>query len=89
MNRYAIIEPIDDDTKGILMPENMRKERAQRGKVIALAETNVNDHGVDLPIQCKVGDTVYFGQYSGEQMKVDDKEYVAVDIQLIRSVEEL
>lgn len=86
-NGYALIEPLEQEkiTKGgLIMPETEKPKRAQKGKIIAICETHINDKGVEMPIEFKKGDFVLFGAYAGEDVVIDDKEYRLVEIIFIR-----
>lgn len=57
---------------GILLPGSAQ-EKPQQGKVIAVGNGQITDNGV-RPLDVKVGDTVLFGQYAGQTVKVDGEE---------------
>lgn len=50
---------------GIYLPN--QEERPQTGKVLAVGSGKVTPEGKVLPIQIKVGDTVFFGKYTGAE----------------------
>jgi len=85
-NGYCLVEPLDDKIKGGLFVAEKEEgqKRAKRGKVLAVAETNVGDNGADRPIPCKAGDEVFFGAYSGEDVTIDEKEYRLIELMFIR-----
>lgn len=87
-NGYCLIQPIDaTESSHVVLPETGQKGRAQKGKVLAVADTNITDRGADLPISIKPGDVVLFGEYSGEDMKLDDgKEYRLIEMIFIRAI---
>lgn len=51
---------------GIIIPD-AAKEKAQTGAVIAVGPGRRDASGAVLPMGVKVGDTVYFGKYSGTE----------------------
>lgn len=64
----VLIEPAPAEQKtasGIIIPDTA-KEKPLRGKVIAAGAGKK-----DEPMTVKVGDTVYYGQYSGTELKLD------------------
>ncbi|MDR3646961.1 MAG: co-chaperone GroES [Candidatus Babeliales bacterium] len=66
----VLIQRVEDETKtagGLLYIPDVAKERAQTGKVIAAGAGRLTPDGKVLPLQVKVGDTVYFGKYAGTQ----------------------
>lgn len=89
LNGYVVIQPMDAEevTKsGILIPDTAQKEKPKQGKVVAVAKTNISDHGTELPVEMKVGDIVLYGQYSGEDVKVDGVEYKIVEMTSVRAI---
>lgn len=89
LNGYVVIEPLKEEevTKsGIVIPDTANKEKPQQGKVVAVAKTNISSTGTDLPIEIKVGDTVLYGRYSGEDVKVEGIEYKIVEMTSVRAI---
>ena len=62
---------------GIILPDNA-KEKPQTGKVIAVGNGKVLDSGTKIPLEIKVGDTVYYSKYSGTEIKIEEKEYIII-----------
>ena len=60
---------------GIIIPDSA-KEKPQRGTVIAAGNGKVNDDGERVPLDVKAGDTILFGKYSGQEIKLDGVEYL-------------
>src|SRR5204862_7076542 len=52
------------------------KEKQQQGKVIAVGKGKVEKDGKVTPLDVKEGDTVLFGKYSGQEIKMDGEEYL-------------
>jgi len=89
LNGYVVIKPLaaEEVTKsGIVIPDTANKEKPKEGEVIAVAATNITDKGAELPIEMKVGDKVLYGQYSGEDVKVDGVEYKIVEMTSVRAI---
>ena len=59
---------------GIIIPDTA-KEKPQQGKVIAAGSGKTKDDGKRIPLDVKAGDTILFGKYSGQEIKLDGKEY--------------
>jgi chaperonin GroES len=57
---------------GILLPGSAQ-EKPQQGVILAVGNGQITDNGV-RPLDVKVGDTVLFGQYAGQTVKVDGEE---------------
>ena len=60
---------------GIIVPDSA-KEKPQRGTVIAAGNGRVNDEGKRVALDVKAGDTILFGKYSGQEIKLDGVEYL-------------
>ena len=60
---------------GIIIPDTA-KEKPQQGKVIAAGDGKVKEDGTRQPLDVKEGDTILFGKYSGQEIKMDGEEYL-------------
>ena len=60
---------------GIIVPDSA-KEKPQQGKVIAAGNGKVKDDGKRIALDVKAGDTILFGKYSGQEIKLDGEEYL-------------
>jgi chaperonin GroES len=58
---------------GIVIPDSAT-EKPSTGEVIAVGNGKVTDSGEVRALDVKVGDVVYFGKYSGTELKVDGEE---------------
>ncbi|AKV95030.1 MULTISPECIES: co-chaperone GroES [Marinobacter] len=58
---------------GIVLPGNA-KEKPSQGEVIAVGNGRILDNGETRSLAVKVGDTVVFGQYAGNTVKIDGEE---------------
>ncbi len=73
-----IVERIDEQEQkvgGIIIPDTA-KEKPQQGKVIAAGAGKAKDDGKRIPLDVKTGDTILFGKYSGQEIKIDGQEYL-------------
>jgi chaperonin GroES len=55
---------------GLYIPE-AAKEKAQTGRVIAVGGGRKDASGQLIPMDVKVGDTIYFGKYAGTEADRD------------------
>lgn len=53
------------------------KERPKQGTVVAVGPGAIGVNG-RIPMECKVGDKVQYGEFAGSNITIDDKEYVIV-----------
>ena len=60
---------------GIIVPDSA-KEKPQRGKVFAVGQGKVRDDGSRQQPDVKDGDTILFGKYSGQEIKIDGEDYL-------------
>jgi chaperonin GroES len=73
-----LVERIEEDEQkvgGIIIPDSA-KEKPQQGKVIAIGAGKADKDGKRIPLDVKEGDTILFGKYSGQEIKVDGNEYL-------------
>ena len=59
----------------IVIPDSA-KEKPQHGKVLAAGLGKSGEDGRRVPLDVKAGDTVLFGKYSGQEIKLDGVEYL-------------
>src|SRR5262249_9016407 len=59
---------------GIIIPDTA-KEKPQEANVIALGNGKVGEDGKKIALDLKAEDKIRFGEYSGHQVKLDDKDY--------------
>ena len=69
------IEEGEQVVGGIIIPDTA-KEKPQQGKVVAVGAGKIDDKGKRVPLDVKDGDTILFGKYSGQEIKVDGEEYL-------------
>jgi chaperonin GroES len=60
---------------GIIIPDSV-KEKPQEAEVVAVGPGKVTRNGKLQPMSVKVGDKILFGKYSGNEVKLDDEEYL-------------
>jgi chaperonin GroES len=69
------LEEEEQRVGGIIIPDTA-KEKPQQGRVIAAGKGKAKDDGKVLPLDVKEGDTILFGKYSGQEIKIDGDEYL-------------
>ena len=69
------LEEQEQKVGGIIIPDTA-KEKPQQGKVIAVGKGKVEKDGKVTPLDVKAGDTILFGKYSGQEIKLDGDEYL-------------
>ena len=69
----VLVERVEEETKtasGIIIPDNA-KEKPSKGKVVAVSNEVK---------KIKIDDTVVFTKYSGNELKLNGKEYLVMNI---------
>jgi chaperonin GroES len=72
-----VVKPQDAETKtagGIVLPDSA-KEKPLAGKVISVGPGRMLDNGKRAEVAVKKGETVLFGKYGGNDIKIDGEEY--------------
>ena len=60
---------------GIIIPDTA-KEKPQEGEVIAVGAGKLKEKGGRIALDVKPGDRILFGKYTGNDIKIDDQEYL-------------
>ncbi len=72
----VVVRRVKEEEKtpgGIIIPETAQ-EKPQEGRVIAVGPGALDDDGKRIPPEVKAGDTVLFGKWSGNEVKIDGDE---------------
>jgi len=79
LHDHILVERIEEEMKkgGIIIPDTA-KEKPQQGKVTAVGAGRRDDKGNRIPLEVKKGDIILFGKYSGNEIKLVDKEYLII-----------
>ena len=60
---------------GLIIPDTA-KEKPQQGEVIAVGPGRTDDKGNRVPMDIQVGDIIVYAKYSGNEIKLDQEEYL-------------
>jgi len=74
----VVVKPLPSEEKtkgGIVLPDTV-KEKPQEGEVIAIGSGKLLETGQRVPIDLKPGDRILFSKYAGNEVKIDDVEYL-------------
>ena len=72
----VVVRRKEEETKtagGIVLPGSAAEKPAQ-GEILAVGPGRVSENGEKRPVDLKVGDTVVFGKYASNTVKIDDEE---------------
>ena len=75
-----VVKRLEGETKtkgGIIIPDSA-KEKPIEGKVVAVGNGKILKDGKVRPVDVKVGDTILFGKYSGNEVKIDGEEHLLI-----------
>jgi chaperonin GroES len=76
----VIVKRLDQETKtasGIVLPD-AAAEKPDQGKILAVGNGKILEDGKVRALEVKVGDTVLFGKYSGQSVKVQGEELLVM-----------
>lgn len=66
----------DEVVKGGIIIPDTAKEKPQKGEVVAVGKGRIGEDGKLIALEVKTGDTVLFGKYAGNEVNIDDVEYL-------------
>lgn len=78
LGERVVVKPLPSEeiTKGGIVLPDTAKEKPQEGEVIAVGSGRLLDNGSKVAIDLKVGDKVLFSKYAGNEVKIDNVEYL-------------
>jgi len=62
---------------GIILPDSAKKKQ-ETAKVIAIGDGKKTEDGKVIQMPVKVGDIILMDKYSGQEITLDDEEYIIV-----------
>lgn len=90
LGNRVLIELLEKETKtkgGVFLPETASKERPMRGKVVAVGVGARNKKGTLVPMQVKIGSSVVYSQYAGDEIEIEGKKHLLIKEDEILAVE--
>ena len=82
-----LVEDAIERIGAIVIPDSA-KEKPLLGTVLAAGLGKSNDEGERLPMEVKAGDTILFGKYSGQEVRVDGVDYLIMKEDDVLAVQE-
>ena len=76
----VLVERVEAESKtasGLIIPDTA-KEKPMQGKVIAVGDGARSENGQLVPMTVKPGDVVLFGKWAGNEVKIDNKDYLVI-----------
>ena len=73
----VLVKRLEEDTVqgGIILPDSAKKKQ-EAAEVVALGTGKTLKDGSTLPIPVKVGDRILMDKYAGQEVSVDDEDFV-------------
>ncbi|MEI6533499.1 MAG: co-chaperone GroES [Candidatus Roizmanbacteria bacterium] len=87
---YVLIKPLQQDemtASGILLPDSA-KEKPQVGEIMAVGPGGVNSDGKAVSMIVKVGQKVMYKKWGGNEVKVENQEWLLVEQKDIMAIVE-
>lgn len=78
LGNRVLVQRLEQEEKmkgGIILPDSAKKKQ-ETAKVIAIGSGKRLDDGKVLPIPVNVGDVILMDKYSGQEVTVNDEEFV-------------
>ena len=74
----VVVQRVEDaaPAPGVIIVPDSAKEKPQRGTVIAAGAGKANAEGRRFPLDVKAGDTVLFGKFAGQEIKLNGVDYL-------------
>lgn len=70
----------------IIIPDSA-KEKPQQGTVLAAGLGKADEDGKRVPMDVKAGDTILFGKYSGQEIRLDGVDYLIMKEDEVLAIE--
>ncbi len=86
---YLLIEPDEQQKQtvsGIYLPDSATGDKPQTGKVLAVGSDEITDSGAKKACPAKRGDKVFYKKWGGNEVKINNKEYLFVKFEDILAV---
>lgn len=76
-NRVLVqrLEPEEKMKGGIILPDSAKKKQ-ETARVLAVGAGKRLEDGKVLPVPVKIGDVILMDKYSGQEVTIDDEEYM-------------
>jgi chaperonin GroES len=78
LGERVVVKPLPSEERtksGIVLPDTA-KEKPQEEEVIAVGSGKILETGQRVPIDLKPGDKILFSKYAGNEVKIDEIEYL-------------
>jgi chaperonin GroES len=74
------VEQEEMTTSGLVIPDSA-KETPQHGHVVAVGPGKLSDAGTMITLELEEGDRVLYQKYTGQEVTVDQQDYIVIRFQ--------
>jgi chaperonin GroES len=77
---HIILKPVELEevtASGLVIPDSA-KEKPQHGEILSVGPGKMNDAGVVEKVELKSGDRVLYQKYTGQEVTVDNEDYLII-----------
>jgi len=88
---HIIVKAVSAEEKstfGLIIPDTVSKERAERGEVISVGPGRELENGSRGAMDVKPGQTVLFKKYAPDEVKVEGQEFLIIKMEDVMAVVE-
>ncbi len=88
---HIIVKAVSAEAKsasGIIIPDTVSKERAERGEVISVGPGRELENGSRSSMSVQPGQVVLFKKYSPDEVKVDGQEFLVIKMEDVMAIVE-
>jgi chaperonin GroES len=71
------VQAEETTASGLVIPDTA-KEKPQQGEVVAVGPGRLDDNGKRVVMDVQVGDRILYAKYSGNDVKIDQTEYLVL-----------
>lgn len=76
--RVALKRIEEEEThSGIILPDSAKK-KPETAEVIALGSPKILENGTEQPLPVEIGNRVLVDKYAGQEITIDDEEFIIV-----------
>lgn len=78
LGNRVLVQRIEQEEKlkgGIILPDTAKKKQ-ETAKVVAIGTGATTPDGKQIPIPVKIGDEILMDKYSGQEVTIEDEEFV-------------
>lgn len=68
----------EETTKGGIILPDTAKQKQETATVVAIGTGETTKEGKSIPIPVSIGDTILMDKYAGQEVTIDDEEYIIV-----------